>query len=187
MRKKINKKKFFELYRRNLDKDGILKQREVNALNSFLDLYNAHKSYFTLEQWAYVFATTFHETAHTFEPVKEAYWLSEKWRRNNLRYYPYYGRGFVQITWKTNYQKFSKLVGVDLVKHPSQALDTGTSFFILIRGMKEGLFTGRRLDRYVNSKRKRYDLARYVVNGRDRRDLIASYAERFEYILKVAS
>jgi hypothetical protein len=44
-------------------------------------------------QVAYVLATTEWETAQTFKPVREAFWLSEDWRRRNFRYYPYYGRG----------------------------------------------------------------------------------------------
>ena len=56
-------------------------------------------------QVAYVLATTEWETAHTFKPVKEAFWLSESWRKNHLHYYPYYGRGFVQLTWKNNYEQ----------------------------------------------------------------------------------
>jgi peptidoglycan hydrolase-like protein with peptidoglycan-binding domain len=42
-------------------------------------------------QIAYVIATAQWETANTFKPVKEAYWLSEGWRRKNLRYFPFYG------------------------------------------------------------------------------------------------
>ena len=52
---------------------------------------------------AYVLATAYHETAHTMKPVREAFWLSEGWRRDNLRYYPWYGRGYAQLTWRRNY------------------------------------------------------------------------------------
>ena len=69
-------------------------------------------------QMAYVLATVEWETNKTFKPVKEAYWLSEDWRRANLRYYPYYGRGFVQLTWKNNYATYGQLLGVDLVNEP---------------------------------------------------------------------
>ena len=77
-------------------------------------------------QIAYVLATVQWETAQTFRPVREAFWLSEDWRRRNLRYYPYYGRGFVQITWKNNYEKYSKLLGVDLVNNPDLAMEPGS-------------------------------------------------------------
>ena len=36
---------------------------------------------------------------------REAYWLSEAWRRRISGDFPYYGRGLIQITWKENYKK----------------------------------------------------------------------------------
>src|SRR5690242_12617458 len=53
-------------------------------------------------QIAYVLATTQWETAQTFQPVKEADWDGVAWRQSNLTYYPYYGRGYVQLTWERN-------------------------------------------------------------------------------------
>ena len=173
----MNKKIFFDLYRSQLDKDKKLTQREVNALDKFLDMVVAQRFYFTIPQWAYVFATTFHETAFTFEPVREAFHLSENWRKRNLRYYPYYGRGFVQLTWDYNYRKY----GIE--KNPDEALESKKAFDILIDGMKNGVFTGKRLDYYINDTRKAYVYARYVINGKDKRQTIAKYAETFETIL----
>ena len=43
-------------------------------------------------QAAYVLATAYWETNRTMKPVEEAYWLSEEWRRKNLRYYPWHGQ-----------------------------------------------------------------------------------------------
>lgn len=63
------------------------------------------------------------ETASTFEPVREAYWLPELWRQRNLRYYPWYGRGFIQITWESNYQDASRAIGVDLTVDPDRAME----------------------------------------------------------------
>lgn len=74
------------------------------------------------------------ETASTFAPVREAFWLDEAWRQNNLRYYPYYGRGYIQLTWESNYQtygpKIAELWGTspdqpdfDLAGEPDRALD----------------------------------------------------------------
>jgi hypothetical protein len=74
------------------------------------------------------------ETASTFAPVREAFWLSEEWRQANLRYYPYYGRGFIQLTWESNYRtygpKIADLWGTspdqpdfDLVGNPDLALN----------------------------------------------------------------
>ena len=36
-------------------------------------------------QLAYLLATAFWETARTMQPVVEAFWLSEAWRKKNLR------------------------------------------------------------------------------------------------------
>jgi hypothetical protein len=80
-------------------------------------------------QIAYVLATTQWETAQTFKPVREAFWLSEDWRRQNLRYFPWYGRGYVQLTWKTNYQKYSQILGVDLVNNPDKAMEENIALY----------------------------------------------------------
>lgn len=74
------------------------------------------------------------ETASTFAPVREAFWLDEAWRAANLRYHPYYGRGYIQLTWESNYAaygpKVAELWGTspdqpdfDLVGNPDQALN----------------------------------------------------------------
>ncbi len=132
----------------------------------------------------YVLATVQHETNDTFKPVKEAYWLSEKWRKRNLRYYPYYGRGFVQLAWKENYAKFSKLLSerfgkeIDLVKDPNLTLDPKYATFILCYGMKHGIFTGKKLDDYFNTKGSNFLDARKIINGKDRAKKIAGLAQR---------
>ena len=136
-------------------------------------------------QIKYVLATVQHETNGTFMPVREAYWLSEGWRRRNLRYYPYYGRGFVQITWERNYRKFSKLLTerydshyIDLVAMPDLALDLAFSTFILVYGMKHGTFTGKKLSDYINNKKTDFRRARRIINGLDKSKKIAKIAER---------
>jgi len=175
---------YLETYRKLLDKDGKLTETEVKYLTAFVEQYKLNKDYFTDKQWAYVFATTFHETAHTFKPVIEAFWLSENWRKNNLSYYPHYGRGYVQITWKTNYKKFSGIIGEDLVSNPNLTLNPEIAFKILIYGFKHGTFTGKKISDYINDNRTSYVYARYCINGKDKRDLIASYAKLFEQVIK---
>ena len=87
----IEKKPFFNEYRKKLDRN--LTQKEVESIDLFIDMVNEQFEYFNIFEWAYVFATVFHETAQTFAPVIEAYWKTEAWRKRNFRYYPYYGRG----------------------------------------------------------------------------------------------
>lgn len=180
----INRKTFFDGYRNNLDPNRKLDQNEVNTLTVFLDMVDKDFKRLTIPQWAYVFATTFHETNATFLPIKEAYWLSESWRKNNLRYFPFYGRGFVQITWKANYEKFSKQLGEDFVKNPDLVMVPKYAFRILFDGFINGDFTGKKISDYINSKTKDYKGARRCINGTDKAQLIANYAVLFETIIK---
>ena len=179
----INRKTFFELYKKDLDPDNKLSQAEVDAIDIFISKVNATFSSFTIPQWAYIFATTFHETNATFMPVREAYWLSEDWRKKNLRYYPYYGRGFVQITWKENYTTYGKLLNIDLVKNPDLAMSADVAFYILTNGFANGRFTGRKISEYISANKKDYAGARRCINGTDKAQLIANYAKSFEIIL----
>jgi len=128
-------------------------------------------------QIAYVLATVQWETNRTFKPVKEAYWLDEDWRKNNLQYYPYYGRGFVQLTWKNNYQKYSQILGVDLVNDPDKALENNLALFVLVHGFKTGTFTGRKITDYINESQADFVNARRCINGTDHAHDIAQLAK----------
>jgi hypothetical protein len=68
-----------------------------------------------IKVWAAVAATMRIETGGPdpsvrFSPVREAYWMSEEWRRLNLWYYPHYGRGPIQCSLEGNYDAFSRLI-----------------------------------------------------------------------------
>jgi predicted chitinase len=130
-------------------------------------------------QISYVLATTEWETAQTFKPVREAFWKSEEWRRNNFRYYPYYGRGYVQLTWKGNYQKFSTILGLDLVGNPDLALNPNIALFILVYGFKTGIFTGRKMTDYITAQSTDFNNARRIINGMDKFREIAALAEKY--------
>lgn len=82
-------------------------------------------------------ATVAIETARTFAPVREAFWLDEDYRRT-LRYYPYYGRGYIQLTHQSNYAAYGPKIAAlwgtspdqpdfDLVGEPDRALDPDIS------------------------------------------------------------
>jgi hypothetical protein len=124
-------------------------------------------------------ATVQHETANTYKPVREAFWLSEAWRRQNLRYYPYYGRGYVQLTWLDNYKKYRDILGKDLVGNPDLALDPSIALYVLVHGMANGIFTGRRLGQYVNVNRTDFVGARKVINGTNQDHHIANLAQQW--------
>lgn len=81
-------------------------------------------------------ATIAIETAHTFKPVTEAFWLDDVWRWANLRYAPYWGRGYIQLTWLSNYQYYGMRIGhtglvdtPDMAKQPVYAAQILAAFF----------------------------------------------------------
>lgn len=138
------------------------------------------------QRWvAYLLGTIRHETAFTFAPVAEygrgaghLYGIPDPQTGQT-----YYGRGYVQITWKDNYDKFSKLVGTDLVNHPDDALNAPVAYKIASYGMVHGSFTGVDLEKYINSEGCDYFNARRIINGTDCAEVIAGYAEAFFRIL----
>ena len=148
---------------------------------------------------SYVLATCLHETAFTLDPINEKGEKSyfNKYEPNtqigkNLGNtqkgdgFAFRGKGFVQITGRANYKKMSSYVGYDLITNPQLALNKDVAYQILVVGMTKGLFTGKKLSDYINKKETNYRLARRVVNGNDKADKIAYYAQCIETILKVS-
>ena len=143
-----------------------------------------HRCNLLRNQAAYALATAYHETAHTMEPVREAFNLSENWRRRNLRYWPWYGRGFVQLTWKENYIKAGKELGLDLTTDPDAVMEPKVSAKILVIGSRDGWFTGKKLSDYITLKKSNFVAARRIINGTDKAAHIAELAEQYDDALK---
>lgn len=148
-----------------------------------------------LSHCAYAFATAYHETAATMQPVREAFHLSEGWRKRNLRYWPWYGRGYVQLTWEANYHKAdAKLaLGGALIRNPDKAMEPAIAAAILRRGMDEGWFAGDKLGRHCFSRHlpnagpaslEQFRAARRIINGTDRDLLVARHALQFQQALQ---
>lgn len=135
-------------------------------------------------QLAYILATARWETAHTVKPVREAYWLSEDWRRRNLRYYPWFGRGFVQLTWERNYIEAGRKLGLDLTTNPDVVMKPDIAAQILVRGSMEGWFTGKSIPDYITLNRSDFKGARRVINGTDKAAKIAAIARDYDAALK---
>lgn len=131
-------------------------------------------------EMAYVLATAFHETAHTMKPIIEK--GGEKYLQSK-KYWPYIGRGYVQITWRQNYERASKELGVDFVREPKLLLKAEYAAPIIIAGMVEGWFTGKKLSDYITLQKSDFKNARRIVNGTDKAELIAGYAKKYDKAL----
>ncbi|TAM98231.1 MAG: carboxypeptidase [Rhizobiaceae bacterium] len=132
-------------------------------------------------QIAYGLATANWETNHTMEPVKEAYWLSENWRKAHLRYYPAYGRGLVQITWAKNYQRMAAAIDEpELATDYDLALRSDIAVKCLVAGMTKGLYTGRKLSDYIDLQHSDFVNSRKIINGTDHAKDIAHIAREYD-------
>ncbi|WP_241648366.1 glycoside hydrolase family 19 protein [Paenirhodobacter populi] len=171
---------------------GRLTQAQVTGLNSILHA----TAQLPVTYRAYLLATAFHETARTMQPITERGTL-DYFRRyepetaigrrlGNVRAgdgYLFRGRGYVQITGRTNYANAGRKLGLDLVGNPDLALRGDIASSIMVRGSCEGWFTGRKLADYLDRSPPDYVNARRVINGTDRAALIAGHARSFEAAL----
>lgn len=142
-----------------------------------------------VEQSAYTLATAYHETAQTMQPIEE-------YGGPSTSYAPWYGRGFVQLTWEENYQnQQTKLgeyadtldaYGIAWKVHDdwNLALVPATSAIITVGGMRDGDFTGVGLSDYITADSVDYVNARRIVNGTDCAEQIAGYADDYETALR---
>lgn len=189
------------------------------------------------DQVAYIIATAWHES-RLGTWMTESAWLSEKSAeayaersygsgpksRNPSRARQmgntqvgdggkYMGRGYVQLTWKNNYNRMSKLLkesgfqytqdgvtygdgknkttAIDLVKnyrHVNQNKDLAAR--ILVLGMDGGHFVNNKkgLDSYIPESKpatkQNFENARKIVNGSDKKALLASNAMIITSVLR---
>lgn len=125
----------------------------------------------TDQRWlAYMLATAWHETAQTMQPVTE--YGGEAYLRSKS-YWPFIGRGYVQLTWRSNYEKYG------IADMPEKALEPDLAAFVMLDGMTKGLFTGRKLADYFSERRDDPVQARKIINGLDRADQVAGYYHQF--------
>lgn len=170
---------------------GPMTQEQVDNINLIVEVSKKHK--LPLDHAAYVLATAVHESRvrpvyETFasDPEQAArrleriygYKRRKYWRKDETGQRPL-GRGFVQLTWRDNYVKMAKAIGVpELADNYELALDPKIAAEILVVGMKDGLFTGRKMSDY----NRFYDMRR-VVNGLDQARRISNYAKKIRKTL----
>ena len=175
--------KFYDTIRSNLF-GGSLSQSQVSGLDTIVSQAAARGV--PLAHLAYILATAFHETAQTMQPIAEyGKGKGRPYGKPGKYGQAQYGRGYVQLTWDANYERADKELGLSgqLLKNFDLALDPVIAAKIMFTGMQEGWFTGKKLTNYLSGKNKDYVNARRIINGIDKADLIAGYANRFEAAL----
>ena len=99
-----------------------------------------------------------------------------------------YGRGLVQLTWCDNYEWADKIAAAaglikpgELLANFALALRDDIASLIMVQGMETGAFTGKKLSDYITTgTHAEYVAARRIINGTDRADMIAGYADKFK-------
>lgn len=166
--------------------NGALRASQFTGIEAKLKAFGAIGS--PIAWIAYGLATSFWETAHTMQPVEEI-------GRGRGRAYGVpghnagqiaYGRGDVQLTWDRNYERADRELGLRgaLIADYRLALRPDISARIIVEGMTEGWFTGRKFADYLpiagRATRARFEAARRIINGTDRAAAIAAVALAFQ-------
>lgn len=177
-----------------------LSQPQVDGMQAILE---AAAKVTDAHHVAHILAHVRRETGGYMSPIKETVYASHKnknpsdatviqrlekaWARGQLPWVktPYwrdgwFGRGQIQLTHRANYSKFG-------ISDPSDAMKPHISAHIAVRGMVDGLFTGKKLSDYsfpaaldappkVNPRR--------IVNGQDGSDAeVAKFHRQFHAAL----
>ena len=136
-------------------------------------------------QIAYVLSTVKWECA--FNNQKEIWWENKSyWKVDSATWKAYYGRGFIQLTHKENYEKYTSIIKsswkdfkdndgntlkwseIDLVNNPDIILKSNDlATFILMDWMKNGWpdrLEKKKLSYYINDQKTDYYNARIIIN-----------------------
>lgn len=183
---------FFNTLRKEF---GSLSKSQVAGINTLLTALND----WPVSWVAYGLATAWHETHPDMQPIKErggeAYFrrmydingerpakareLGNLLPGDGARYA---GRGYVQLTGRTNYERYG------LGERPDDAMKPEIAAMILKDGMEKGRFTGKAMKDYLEvpfiERPNDYVGARRIINGTDLAEKIADYAVKFEKSLK---
>ncbi len=187
---KFDHKKFFDNYKERFATK--LNQSQVDGIEDLLNFIENDPALTDVRWIAYMMATVKHECAERWQPIEEFASGKQYEGRADLGNTErgdgprYKGRGYVQITGRANYRKFSQRLSVVMVGNPLLALDPPTSYKIASLGMRQGLFTGKALLDYIHDSACDYRNARRIINGLDRADKIKGYAEKLELCLRDA-
>lgn len=196
-----NPRAFFDNIKRDVF-GGSMTLAQVDGVNLIIAAWDRHAPNGTFEGLAYVFATAYHETARTMEPVRETLatssaqavirldrawksgrmpWVTRRYWATDRNNQSPHGRGLVQLTHPENYEKADRKLGLGgaLIKNYDLAMRADISAKITVIGMTEGWFTAKKLSDYCRAGRPDFRGARRIINGTDKAAVIAAYAQEF--------
>lgn len=145
----------------------------------------------SLAALAYILATAWWETGQRVQPIKEG--GGEKYLRSK-KYWPWFGRGLIQTTWKDGYERIAVAMGLPkntFTNNPELLLTWEHALPAMFVGMEKGIYTTKKLSDYIDDidesdeeDVREWANARRIVNGTDKAATIANLALIFERGLK---
>lgn len=187
---------------------GVLTTGQVSGMEAILDACPPDTP---LEHLGYCLGTCPIETGWTMLPIKERGGTAYLAKMYDIRGgrpakarelgnvnpgdgVAFAGRGYVQLTGRSNYRRATQrlralgLIGADqdLEINPDLALHPDVAAAILFVGTREGWFTGKKLSDYLGGGKADWKGARRVINGQDRAGEIALHAQAFAAGLRKA-
>jgi hypothetical protein len=171
----FSRKVFFDVVRANLFHGGMT-QSQVDGMEAILAAWEANPRSDNLRHLSYPLATTAHETGFTMQPIEEY------GKGSGMEYgkvdpetgQTYYGRGYVQLTWRDNYARADQELGFSgdgsCEWQAENALDPETAAEVMFQGMEEGWFRSdskgkQTLERYFSDTADDSYGAREIING----------------------
>ncbi len=190
----FNPSTFFGMY---MEAFGGQSQSQIDGLEQLLTFIEFDRDVMDIRWAAYMLATVKWECDDTWQPIDEGgkgaghpYGVPVKVKDKSGKEYTnvYYGRGYVQLTWKANYETMSQTLnlGDELVIHPEKALDAGIAYQVMSYGMRNGSFTGRKLSDFISGNQCDYKDSRKIINGLDQWQVIKGFAEKLETMLRAS-
>ncbi len=151
-------------------------------------------------QIAYVLSTIKWECG--FKNQKEIWWERKRyWKVDSTTWKAYYGRWFIQLTFKANYQKYTQIIRdswkdfkdndgniikwseIDLVNNPDIILQSNDlAIFIAMDWMKNwwpGRRESQKLSYYINDSKLDFTNARRIINWTDKAKIFANDAQAY--------
>jgi putative chitinase len=176
---------------------GSLTEKQVQGFEAILNEWQK-RSLVDVRWLAYIFATVWHETGHSMQPIEEydkgkgrAYGGKLKMGGGPGKRVPYttpdkiyYGRGHTQNTWYENYEALTNAAvkqgkGWNFLTRPEWALDMDASIWATFHAMTTGMYTGKKLSDFFTATTCDWLGARTIINGHDCDYKIKGYALSF--------
>jgi hypothetical protein len=150
---------------------GHMGEDQVFGQDTILSAWEKYAEGEDVRWLAYMLATTYHETAQEMLPIEE-YGKGAGQPYGEIdpeTGQTYYGRGFVQLTWRDNYARADVELGLaddqSCEWDAKNALVPWTAARVMFKGMAEGWFRGDALGDWFNPQVDDAYNAREIING----------------------